>query len=103
MLGRDPVDDKITEENCPVLYRPPKDGEEKPHAHRVQQITRMQVRLEKTSEDGRLLDPDGSPEGHMRLSRRELESGGSALHTPTRTRFYRDKEEARDREKARGG
>lgn len=94
MFGSSPDDDRITEENCQVLYCPPENGEEEPRAHRVHKITPKQVHLEKTAEDGSTPGPSVDPEGHVELSRRELERRGSVLHGPTRTRFYRSREEA---------
>ena len=96
MFGSSSDDDTLTEENCQVLCRPPGNGEEEARAHRVHKITRKQVYLEKTAEDESPPDSNADPDGHMRLSRRELERRGSVLYGQTRTRFYRKREEAMD-------
>lgn len=96
MFGSSPDDDTLTEENCQVLYRPPGNGEEEARAHRAHKITRKQVYLEKAAEDESPPDSNADPDGHMRLSRRELERRGSVLYGQTRTRFYRKREEAMD-------
>lgn len=94
MLGRSPETNPVTEENCEVLYRPPTDGEEKAHVHVVAQVTPKQVHIEKAAEDGTLASSEADLDGHWQLCRRELELYGSVYHTPTRSRYYRNREEA---------
>ena len=96
MFGSSPDDDTLTEENCQVLCRLPGNGEEEARVHRAHKITRKQVYLEKTAEDESPADSNADPDGHMRLSRRELERRGSVLYGQTRTRFYRKREDAMD-------
>jgi hypothetical protein len=85
----------LTEENCPRLYHPTGNGEGEPCAHAVRRVTRRQVYIEKTAEDGSMIDPDDDPDGCLVLCRRELERSGWAHHARVGTRFYRRKEDAR--------
>jgi len=98
MFGRPSGAEPLTEENCEFLYRPPTgpstNGEESAHAHKVRRITRREVKVEKTAEDGTLADSEKGAKGTWTLSRRELEARGSTVHGTLRARFYVDKEAA---------
>lgn len=83
-----------TDASYEVLYRPPTDGEDSAHEHPVQKITRKQIHIERTAEDGTLVGAEEDAEKACHLSRDELEAYGSVLHSPTRVRFYEDREAA---------
>lgn len=77
-----------------AVYRAPENGDGRAHRHPVQKVTRKQLKISRTAEDGTLVGPEEEAGKACYLNRPELAVDGSVLHTPTRTRFYRSEGEA---------